>query len=241
MCKNFKAVWEKRLSAEQKDQEALYLYITQLVRSAKKLASIADDEKESFISDFYMNKILEKMFSGTLGYLSNENITPAYIVQMMNNYVIDHFRSKTSTQEALIDRHIDIYQDDFLIESGIHNHNNNDIGNISGIDVSPKMIKQCENFLMEPPHWKIGLMVYHFHHEKKYLVGIKSIRYRRVQLGLARTNKQSFQDYHKTTLIGQWLVQSYGQNILPLEITFLEIIFTSFAMTTLVYIETGDK
>jgi hypothetical protein len=143
----------------------------------------------------------------------------------MNNYLIDQ-QYKWKNDIKLTQRDLNTSVDEFIASD-----NNEEIGKT--------MLDNSKRFLDSLDERMIRLIIYHFHRDKGYLKGIKSSNYSAIKLGIKRKKGQHIKDYHKTTLIGQWLVNTYGRKILPLEESFLKNIFKSFEIITLVYIESG--
>jgi hypothetical protein len=221
MCENFNEIWQKRLSAKEEDQVALYHCVMHLAKRAKKMSFVAIDEKESILHDFYVYKLLPAIER----IAADKTIYPSYIVQMMNNYLIDQ-QYKWKNDIKLTQRDLNTSVDEFIASD-----NNEEIGKT--------MLDNSKRFLDSLDERMIRLIIYHFHRDKGYLKGIKSSNYSAIKLGIKRKKGQHIKDYHKTTLIGQWLVNTYGRKILPLEESFLKNIFKSFEIITLVYIESG--
>ncbi|MBE8232133.1 MAG: hypothetical protein HAW67_00245 [Endozoicomonadaceae bacterium] len=222
MCENFTEIWQKRLSAKEEDQVALYHCVMQLAKRAKKMSFVTADEKESMLHDFYVYKLLP----ATERIDSNRIIKCSFIVQMMNYYLIDQQR-KWKKDIKLTQRDINTSMDEFTEPD---NH----------LEISKTILDNSKYFLDSLDKRMLRLIIYHFHRDKKYLKGIKSPNYSAIKLGIKRKKGQHINDYHKTTLIGQWLVKTYGRKILPLEESFLKNIFKSFEVITLVYIESGN-
>jgi len=224
MCKNFHEIWQKRLSKKEDDQIALYHCVICLANRAKNVTLIPYDERESLVSDFYTYKIFNVIEKATF----EKKINPSYIVQMMNNYIIDYLR-KTTTETGPIDPQFNTSVDNLLDDATIHN----DEEHLSNIP--PFMIDHAKAFLETSKPWVKTIMIYHYHGGR--LDGVKCTRYRCIQLGIKRQKTQCWQTYHKDTLIGKWLVLTYGRNILPLDKDFLRIIFISFQLATFTYRE----
>ncbi len=222
MCENFDEIWQKRLSAKEEDQVALYHCVTQLAKRAKKMSFVAAHEKESILHDFYVYKLLPA--TERIG--SNRIIKCSFIVQMMNNYLIDQQR-KWKNDIKLTQKDFNTSVDEFIAPD--HHQ-----------EIRKTMLDNSKRFLDSLDERMIRLIIYHFHRDKKYLKGIKSPSYSAIKLGIKRKKEQHVNDYHKTTLIGQWLVKTYGRKIIPLEESFLKNIFKSFEVITLVYIESGN-
>ena len=221
MCKNFNEIWQKRLSPKEEDQIALYHCVMHLAKCAKRMSFITNDEKESILHDFYLYKLLP----ATERIPSDKIIKPSFIVQMMNNYLIDQQRKwKKDTKSTY--RDINTSVDEFIAPD---NH----------LEISATMLDNSRNFLNSLDNHMVRLIIYQFHREKKCLEGIKSPRYSAIKLGIKRQKGQYINDYHQTTIIGKWLIKTYGKKILPLEEDFLKNIFKSFELITLVYIEAG--
>ncbi len=235
MSDNFSVIWKKRNSTDPEDQTALYLEIRSVFYTSAVIKQLEPKDRDDFFHDFYVNKILHALSAGlVISSKKYDDMSVGQLKYMMRQYSFSCYRNvknkialeENKTKDAdelqLTDTALDVHQEPVL----------NDLPENENVlyqqHSSAEQTRKAIEFIRTSESWVLEIIYKSVRGDK-----LSGNDYpRRAKLGL--TLKQSFHtgaktvgDYHQNTLIGRWIVDTYGEEVLPLSETFFLAILKS--------------
>lgn len=225
MSEHFSEIWKKRNSTNPDDQTALYLKIQSIFATSPSIFGLNIKDRDDFFQDFYINKIFHALATGlAITSPSYDDMSSGQLIHMMKQYNINRYRKEknkiSSDQDKtedvddkpLIDSKTDVYQQYSLTE------------------LTDKAIL----FIVSSEAWVQALILKSARGDK-----LSGNDYpRRAKLGFSlkksfHTGAKSINDYHKKTMIGRWIIATYGDGVLPISGSFLLEIIKSLHQAAL--------
>lgn len=239
MSDGFTTLWNKRLSSNPENQAQLYLAIEAIAKHSKCYFYYNEHNRGDFFQSFYEEKILKA--------IHNKKVitTPEYddcdeglIYKMLINYHNDCYR-KRQNEGLTPQNRIDI--------NAFETPDTSDEKDFKPLSIEEKkqlfepietpfpfddMVEEAIKFIYSFDHWVYLLILNRIEGKPQHLLpkNIKSPHSKLAKLGLIAKGSHysgatSHTDYHKTTLIGKWIAEVYGDEFTPVEDDFLIIVF----------------
>lgn len=251
MYDSFSATWKKRTSTKAQDQTVLYLSIKSIFKQSTVCLSIQYHDRDDFFQDFYIKKILHGLKTGlAISSPHYDEMSIGALLHMMKQFKVNYYKQKNKSVATFsID---DAIQSSYNIQQTVEAMESNSssvhIENYEHHSLNT-MIDKAIRFITSSEKWVYILILKSATHGKVSLVDENSSKHYhwRPKLGLVLKGSYyngavSVDEYHEKTLIGQWSVKTYGDEIIPLSEYFLTKIFKSLHLAALsIYIQQEKK
>lgn len=232
MSKNFAAIWKKRKSNSPQDQANLYLELRHIFDTSPRIRGLNIKDRDDFFQEFYLNKIFYPLSTGMAISTPNYDEMPSgQLINMIKQYGISCYRKRL----------IRIFSDSDNTESSEEVVLADPWADLEEDFSSQAMKEAAVTFIYASEDWVFLLL----------LKSARGDRFsgndfpRRAKLGLVlkksfHTGASSITEYHQKTMIGQWLIVKYKEDILPLSEDFLLTVLKNLHQAAL-YISKEDN